>query len=621
MSFSAFEARVISRLGWATPTRIALIIWALTATVMLLAKARAIATLGMIDPDDALRLVQVRDLLGGQSWWDVMQHRINPAGGGGLMHWSRIVDAPLAAIIGALSPIIGVADAERIAAAVWPTMLMLALFIMAARMFNRFGDRLFVTLGLVLLASNYVILYQFAPLRIDHHGWQIAMSLALLLFTFAPAGWRSGVAAGCAAAVHLAISLEGLPSVALFAAIFALLWAWHGDRAERARLFAYLATLVSAAALLQVATRGTSALFQTWCDALSLPYLAALAVAAVAVPLLAAGAERFWPGRIGRLASLAMAGALSGGALLWVEPTCGRGPFGTLDPLVVTYWYAHVSEGLPVWRSPPQLMGFMLAPTIIGLIGTVHAWVQARDAAARRNWGLLLAALAGSALLSLFVLRSASTAQLFALPGCAVAGFAIWRWARAMDATVPRVFGSLLAAIALPPAAGAAMAMPLTHIMPTNSDQDATANSASSGPCVDEISIAALNRMPPTLLMTPLDIGPHLLQRTPHSVVATGHHRNNKAMAATIGSFVGSTSLAEARIRSTGAQMIVLCPTAAEFSNFRDAPGTGFADDLGDGRIPAWLVPVPLGEGAHLKAYRLRPLSDDHAAAKDGPVR
>src|SRR5690349_7387974 len=48
--------------------------------------------------DDAMRLVEVRDLLAGQSWFDLVQHRLDPPAGSP-MHWSRLIDAPLAAMI------------------------------------------------------------------------------------------------------------------------------------------------------------------------------------------------------------------------------------------------------------------------------------------------------------------------------------------------------------------------------------------------------------------------------------------------------------------------------------------------------------------------------------------
>src|SRR3546814_1753462 len=97
---------------WLTPVRIALIVWAAMSLVAIVARWHAIATIELSDTDDAMRMAQVRDLLAGQGWWDLTQYRVNPASGGVLMHWSRIVDAPLALAILLLKPPLGQTLAE-----------------------------------------------------------------------------------------------------------------------------------------------------------------------------------------------------------------------------------------------------------------------------------------------------------------------------------------------------------------------------------------------------------------------------------------------------------------------------------------------------------------------------
>src|SRR4051812_17445009 len=62
--------------------------------------------------DDAMRLVQVRDLIGGQGWFDLFQHRLDPPGAS--MHWSRVVDVPLAALILLQRPLLGTHGAEAV---------------------------------------------------------------------------------------------------------------------------------------------------------------------------------------------------------------------------------------------------------------------------------------------------------------------------------------------------------------------------------------------------------------------------------------------------------------------------------------------------------------------------
>src|SRR5437660_126322 len=66
------------------------------------------------DTDDAMRMVQVRDLMAGQGWFDVTAHRLDPPGGL-LMHWSRIVDVPLVALIGFFRQFATADAAERLA--------------------------------------------------------------------------------------------------------------------------------------------------------------------------------------------------------------------------------------------------------------------------------------------------------------------------------------------------------------------------------------------------------------------------------------------------------------------------------------------------------------------------
>src|SRR5476649_2246692 len=76
-----------------------------------------------LDTDSAMRLVQVRDLLHGQSWFDTVQHRMNTPYGLP-MHWSRLVDAPLALLM---------LVSETFARIAWPLLLFLAVLLLLAR--------------------------------------------------------------------------------------------------------------------------------------------------------------------------------------------------------------------------------------------------------------------------------------------------------------------------------------------------------------------------------------------------------------------------------------------------------------------------------------------------------
>src|SRR3982750_1130040 len=86
------------------------------------------------DTDDNMRMMQVRALLHGQGWFDLRQYRLNAPFGANI-HWSRLVDLPIAGLILLLRPFIGGAAAERWAVGIAPLLpYLLLLFSLALTM-------------------------------------------------------------------------------------------------------------------------------------------------------------------------------------------------------------------------------------------------------------------------------------------------------------------------------------------------------------------------------------------------------------------------------------------------------------------------------------------------------
>jgi hypothetical protein len=590
---------------WFTPLRIALLIWAAMSVIAIMANWPAIIALDLGDTDDAMRMAQVRDLLAGQSWWDLAQYRVNPAGGGVLMHWSRIVDAPLAAGILILKPLFGQAMAERIVMTLWPPLLGAVLSAACVLGYRGLSDRrIAYVVPLFLIMSGFIVM-QFRPLRVDHHGWQILFAMLIMAQALRPATWQAGAWGGLFAAALLAVSIEGLPIVALFAALAAFRWALHSRAPDRDRLCGYLGALAGGAILVQFATRGPLGLTGTWCDSLSLPYMAAFVAAAAATFAVA----RAQPGSVWlRLALLGGAGLAAAGALVWSEPQCANGPFASLDPIVVDYWYKNILEGQPLWASRGYDAIFVLVPSLAGLIGSLLAWRGCSDGDDRKAWATIIVALVGATVLSLLVLRSVATAHLFALPGCAWLGLRAWGWARSIPATIPRVLASAMASLTLPLLGSIAVAAVLGFLFPAlqPDEAEAAANQPFAQTCLDPATIAALNRMPPTTIMTPIDLGAPLMFWTRHGLVATGHHRNRQAMADTLRAFTGDPAKAEALIRKNGARLVMFCRSANDLVQYRRARKDALAAQLFAGTPPAWLEPVAIGNRTGLSVWRVK---------------
>lgn len=568
--------------------------WLICCIAMLAIFAPDIARLDFMDTDDALRLTQVRDWIGGQSWFDVTQWRINPPVGGP-MHWSRLVDVPIAAVILIARPFLGQATAEILACAIVP---LLTLGCLASLLFvatRRLAGEAAAAVATVLLCTTPTILIQMTPIRIDHHAWQAVMAMAALCGALDAHRWRGGAIAAVALALWLQISTEGLPYATLFGGLFVLRHWIDPREGERLRGFALIGV---AAPLLLLATRGAGALTQSACDALSAVYAWPLALFG---GMILAG-MRFTDQRTlsARIAVPVVAGALAAGVLLWLGADClTKGPFHQLTPLAYEHWYMRVMEGRPLWEQHLPLAGVALLPSLLGLVGTGLALRAASDATSRARWLTMSLLLLGATLVSVMVMRAMTVAHGFALPGTAwllIRGFG---WAQARRTAMQRVLLSVSLVLATPAGLAAAWATIATPLQPATIKKQNCRTSA---------VLAPLHALPPSLLFTPLDIGPDVLAHSAHSVIGTGHHRNIVGINAVNHAFLSSPDAARGDVMAArggkGADYVVFCPRMNEMLLYAQSAPKGFAARLARGEVPVWLDPLPTK--GPLKIYRVR---------------
>ncbi len=579
--------------------------WALAAIVLCLAFAGAIATLRFPDPDDAMRLLEVRDWLGGQNWWDVGQHRLN--GGNFAMHWSRLVDLPIAAVMLVLDPFFVPATANRIAMTVVPLLTLLALMALAAELTRRVSDIERAKLALLLAPLSIPIVYQMRPLRIDHHGWQVVLAMAAATLLVGRATARNGMLTGLALATLVTVSLEGLPVAAAITVVAALAWAWEPSR--RAFLIGLAATFFAAAVLLHIVTRGPG-MFAAVCDAVSPAWLAVVGVAAVGLWIATLFGSRLLAIRLGALAAAGLACATT---LVLISPECLRGPFATLDPLVYRIWYQNVPEGLPIWRQDAAWAAMTIGFPMVGLVGTILAWRRAEDAEAMR-WAILLAVLAFASVLSLLVMRTGATANALALPGGAWALLAMLERTRRIGPVLPR---TLATAGALFVASPGLVAGALFAATPGSTAHPAVGR-PSHPACQGVADVRALAQLPPSTLFAPIDVTPEIIAMTEHHAIAGGYHRNTGALHRVIAGFTDAPGSARAEILASGAAYLVACPGAIETDIYREDDPDGLWARLDRGERFDWLTPVPIA-GSPVLAWRINDSS--RAPLSGAPVR
>src|SRR3954464_3370199 len=219
-----------------------LLFWIATSALLLYTRWAQINAFVLSDTDDNMRIMQVRGLIAGQGWFDLRQSRLNPPYGADI-HWSRLVDLPIAGIKLALAPFIGGAEGERAAVAIAPVLPMgVAMAALAATVRRMLGPLAFL-LALAILLCAPSLKGMWSPLRIDHHGWQLAFLAVSVSALTDRNRARGGLTLGLSTALSIVIGLEMLPYLALLGAAAVLLWVWDGGADERRRLIAYGGTL------------------------------------------------------------------------------------------------------------------------------------------------------------------------------------------------------------------------------------------------------------------------------------------------------------------------------------------------------------------------------------------
>ena len=149
-------------------------LWLMFCAWFLFNKWASIRGFALGDTDDNMRMMQVRGLLHGQGWYDLRQHRLNPPIGANI-HWSRLVDLPIAGLILGLRPLLGGPAAERWAVAIAPLLPYLLMLVSLALATRRLVDRRAYPVAILTLFFAGSTNGMFMPLRIDHHGWQLAL--------------------------------------------------------------------------------------------------------------------------------------------------------------------------------------------------------------------------------------------------------------------------------------------------------------------------------------------------------------------------------------------------------------------------------------------------------------
>lgn len=567
-----------------------LLFWLGTSAFLLYSRWGPINAFWLGDTDDNMRIMQVRALIAGQDWYDLRQHRLNPPFGADI-HWSRLVDLPIAGIKLALAPFVGGPVAEKAAVALAPLLPMAAAMAAVAVAARRLIAPWAFPLAIAILLCGHSVRNQWAPLRIDHHGWQLALLAVAIVSLTDPKRARGGALLGIATALSLVIGLEMLLYLALLGGIAVLMWV--RDPAEGRRLATYGASLAGGTALgfLLFASYANRA---PVCDALSPVWLSVVAAGGAMAVGMALLGPRSWPLRLG-LAAIAGAALAAGFVLAW--PQC-LGRLEGASPELVQLWLGNVREARPLYMHGYSTAIAVAALPVAGLIGyAITLWRHRREESKLVAWGATAAPALLAALLLLWQSRAGPAAQLLAVPGATAL---VWLTVTSRFMLV-RVIGT----VALFLLASGLLPQQMLRYFPPKPRPGMNVINKANNLCPTLGALRPVAQVPKGQVLTFVDLGPRLIALTHHDAVAGPYHRNGRDIVDVMRTFRGTAEAARATIERRRIDYVLICPGLSESTVYASQAKNGFYMQLVRGKVPDWLQPVPLPAKSPYRMWRV----------------
>ncbi len=613
------------------PAAVVAAVWAICAAALTVAFWPHPWLILAPDPDSLMRLVQVRDLLAGQPWLDLTQARLAPPDGV-VMHWSRLVDGPIALGIAIAERLAGPPRAEALALIAWPLLLLLGFIAASVGAATALGGRHCAFPAAVLAVLSLDVLTYLIPGRLDHHNVQLVLIITAVAGMLSlRSGIGGGVMTGLALALSIAVGMESGPYMAVVAGYAALRWAsarasGAGTDPATAAFGLFFALALVAAYDLSIARQAAPA-----CDAFSPAYLLPGVLGGVGLAAAVLLGRSWRPQE--RFAALAALGLVAGGLMLLAFPQCLGGPFWNMSPELKRLWLDSIAEtqGILAYGAvkPVAAIGKIAVPMLALAVALYQGAMRFRDRQPVGNW-LFVAALVLLALaISTVHVRATPFANAFAIPVLAV-------WIAAMRVRSSRRAGlkpavTLLAAwlFATPLAyygigGGAAG---LARMVSPASDKPAVAAtqygrfagrlSGVQKECADAASAAALAGLPAGRVLAPVFYGPNVLAASPHAVLSGPYHRAEQAILDTIRAFNGTPLMARQIAQRRAIDYVAICPTSQEVGLTAAEAPDGFLSRLLRGDTIDWLEPVAVPAATPLMIFRVRPAIADRPFGAD----
>lgn len=537
------------------------------------------------DGDDQMRLVQVRDFLGGQGWFDVRQYRVLPPEGIS-MHWSRYLDAGIAALLSGAALVLPQPQAELATLILWPSLLACLMVPLLAHGNTRLFGPAAAIGALAVFFSWSKLGGEFVPPRIDHHNLQIMGATALFYLSLVPGRARVlGALGGVVTAFALAIGLEMLPVYATIWGVMALRHAFD-EAGTGDWLVGFAVAFSLGAPLFMAGQTPVSAWGVPYCDVLALPVLAlgAIGVVSTLVPVLGARQLR---GPWTRIAAMLLVAAVG----IWLaSPLLGQclaGPYSDVPPDIRASIETMITEAFPATRMydqfPAVLGRIILPPLAILAMAVVAVWALWAGLGPRQRIALVQAfVVAGIGFC--FTLLQVRAANLMTPAMPLLGGFVLHAFTQVPRSSLMRLPLAGLLLLGLPATVEHGVDL---WTAPSATAKPAAATATPGKPrlsCRNATAMAEVASLPKALIFNPVNLGATILVATDQSVTSASYHRSPDAFWNGVGAFQSVEALRQA-LTTSGADLVVIC-----VGGLADGDAMLLRSLKAD-RLPDWLIP------------------------------
>jgi|LGOV01.1.fsa_nt_gb hypothetical protein len=554
--------------------------------------------------DDAMRLVQVRDLLAGQSWFDVTQYRLGFEAGTP-MHWSRLIDLPIAVILWVTSLFLTQDWAEMVTVTLWPLALIAPTLWAMHRASVRFGGERAGAFGYLFAIVAIFTSKKFDIGSLDHHNVQMMlMAFLLMAMMHSKSRARDGMIMGITAALSVVIGFEMLPFIATVSLMIGVNWAWSGaETKSKTVLFSGSFAGMMIAIFFLTRPDFSETIFR--CDAFGRELL--IIGVTGALGLLALAATISAKARLVRAGGVMLLGVVVILVAITFAPQCLGNPYDTLYPEVAEEWLGRIGESKSMWSFISTGRLGNLGLVIIPLIAIVYTIYTILNPAYRMRAIAILLVLVGANAMMFYQIRGISFLfQLCTIPLAAMMGQIYERYKSNNSPVTGVLFLVLLFA-----------SIPNTWIVgrtwfegdePQEQEQEsASAPAGQYKDCFKPHEFDALAGLPAGLVLASTDLGVWVLFSTPHRALASNFHRNQDGIQAGIDLMKANMADAKDLLAQWGVDYVVLCANDFATKDMVEINPDGLWTELYNGDIPGYLTPVSEDAEGLIYIYKTQP--------------